>query len=564
MAELSVLIPARHEQFLNRTVADVVSHAKGDTEVIVVLDGQWPDEPLIKYDNVRVVYLPESIGQRASTNLAAKISRATYVMKLDAHCSVDEGFDVKLIEAAQHLDTRVIQIPLQYHLHVFNWTCQACQREMYQGPTPTVCVNCQSSGPFERVYIWERRRNHPRSSTDQGSGGFINSWSWRFDNTLHFQYFNAYKSRVKADESFPETMSCLGACWFLGRERYWEIDGLDEAHGSWGQMGTELACKSWLSGGRLVVNKETWFAHLFRTQGGDFGFPYPLSATQTNHAREYSCQMWKHGQWKKAIHPLSWLIEKFAPVPGWSEDDLKAQKRLEQPTKGIVYYTDNECPEPIAKACRDRLKAIAPGPIVSVSLKPVDDAEKGIVLPMKRGYLAMFKQILAGLEALDTDIVYLCEHDVLYHPTHFMFTPPNRDCYFYNTNVWKVDYKTGRALHYDCSQTSGLCADRKLLVAHYRTRVAMVEANGFSRRMGFEPGTHHRAERVDEVKATTWVSEFPNLDIRHDHNLTPSRWTKAEFRDQRHTQGWIESDTIPGWGRMSAGLQFLQPEGVAC
>ena len=50
----------------------------------------------------------------------------------------------------------------------------------------------------------------------------------------------------------------------------------------------------------------------------------------------------------------------------------------------------------------------------------------------------MFKQILAGLEALDTDIVFFCEHDVLYYPSHFDFRPLKKDVIYYNTNVWKV------------------------------------------------------------------------------------------------------------------------------
>ena len=98
-----------------------------------------------------------------------------------------------------------------------------------------------------------------------------------------------------------------------------------------------------------------------------------------------------------------------------------------------------------------------------------------IVLPLERGYLTMFKQILAGLEELKTDVVFLCEHDVLYHPSHFLFTPPKKDVYYYNTNVWKVRYDDGHALHYDCKQTSGLCAYRELLVQHYRERVRKTE-----------------------------------------------------------------------------------------
>ena len=67
--------------------------------------------------------------------------------------------------------------------------------------------------------------------------------------------------------------------------------------------------------------------------------------------------------------------------------------------------------------------------------------------------------------------------------------------------------------------------------------------------MGFEPGTHNRPERIDDLKAESYFSEFPNLDIRHDNNSTPSRWDKSQFRNERYTRGWKEANVleIPGW-----------------
>jgi hypothetical protein len=111
-------------------------------------------------------------------------------------------------------------------------------------------------------------------------------------------------------------MSSVGACFFMHRERFFELDGLDEAHGFWGQFGTEVACKSWLSGGRQVVNKRTWFAHMFRV--GKLKFPYPLSGEAQERARIYSRDLWLNNKWSKQTRPLQWLIDKFAPVPDWN------------------------------------------------------------------------------------------------------------------------------------------------------------------------------------------------------------------------------------------------------
>jgi glycosyltransferase involved in cell wall biosynthesis len=41
MSNLSVIIPARNEQFLAHTIQDILAHSEADTEIIAVLDGQW-------------------------------------------------------------------------------------------------------------------------------------------------------------------------------------------------------------------------------------------------------------------------------------------------------------------------------------------------------------------------------------------------------------------------------------------------------------------------------------------------------------------------------------------
>jgi hypothetical protein len=579
MAELSVLIPSRNERWLNQTITDVLAHATRDTEVIVVLDGAWPEDPIAKHSRVHVVYQPVSIGQRAATNLAAKLSQAPYLMKLDAHCNVAPGFDDVLIRCAETLGPKTIQVPAQYNLHCFDWICDTCQERTYQGPTPTACPKCQGL-PHHREVIWKIRQSRL-------------TVSWRFDRNLHFQYWGEYKNRPENQVEFLDVMSCLGACWFVSAHRYWEIGGLDEGHGSWGQMGTEIACKSWLSGGRLVCNKRTWFGHMFRTQGGDFGFPYPLSGSAVDRARKHSKSLWLDGRWPQAIRPLSWMIEKFAPVPDWTTPetgaDTEAQRARERadledpepitpqlsasiapvldiplppitwpstwattPSKGLIYYTDSRLdPDLMQGVQRQLVRACAGLPIVAVGLAPFVWPEATVItLPRPRGYETMFHEILTALEAQTTDVVFFCEHDVLYSASHFTFTPLRRDTYYYNQAVWRVDALTGRAVTYVTKQTSGLCADRGLLIRHYRERLRRIAAAGgkYPHQMGFEPGSHGRPQRVDDVPSAVWQSTVPNVDIRLPGSLTPSRWSPAEFRNARSCRGWIEADGVPGWG----------------
>ena len=226
----------------------------------------------------------------------------------------------------------------------------------------------------------------------------------------------------------------------------------------------------------------------------------------------------------------------------------KESLKINSPTAGIVYYTDNQLDEKIMKRCQEYIKKSAL-PIVSVSLQPIDFGDN-IVLPLQRSRIAMFKQILIGLEKLDTDVAFLCEHDVLYHPSHFDFRPPKKDVYYYNMNTWQLRASDGHAVYFDAKRLSQICADRQFLVEHYRKKVALAEKNNsewYARKMGYEPGTHNRRERVDDFKAEEWRSEFPSVDIRHEKNLTRSRWSKAEFRHQNHCENWKEADEIPGW-----------------
>jgi cephalosporin hydroxylase len=102
-------------------------------------------------------------------------------------------------------------------------------------------------------------------------------------------------------------------------KRFWELDGCDENHeGGWGQQSIEVSLKAWLSGGKLVVNKKTWFAHWFR--GSDGGFPYEIKESQIERVRQYSKDLWLNDKWPKATRKLQWLIEKFNP-PGWNMDN---------------------------------------------------------------------------------------------------------------------------------------------------------------------------------------------------------------------------------------------------
>ena len=102
--DLSIVIPAgKNEEWTSMTVDDILKNKRGDTEIIVVADGWWIEPRIIDHKDVRIIKLSEPIGQRKAQNLGVKLSRAKYVMKMDSHCAVEEGFDVKMLEAFRRL-----------------------------------------------------------------------------------------------------------------------------------------------------------------------------------------------------------------------------------------------------------------------------------------------------------------------------------------------------------------------------------------------------------------------------------------------------------------------------
>ena len=308
--DLSILIPSRNEMFLKNTVEDIIKNKRGDTEVIVGLDGQWADPPIQDHKDVKIFHTSESIGQRAMTNQLARLSQAKYVLKCDAHCAFDEGFDVKLMANMQD-DWTVV--PVMRNLHIFNWLCPDGHRR-YQGPSG-VCTVCGKETTREIVWI---AKTNPSST------------SYCFDSQPHFQYFRQWKNspiyQEQVKTGLTESMSLQGSAWMLTRDKYWELGVCDEEFGSWGSQGIEVACKTWLSGGCVMVNHKTWYAHLFRTQGGDFGFPYPNPQSKVENAKSHAKELFFGNKYDKAIYPLSWLVEKFWPVPNWTQNDLNQLK----------------------------------------------------------------------------------------------------------------------------------------------------------------------------------------------------------------------------------------------
>ncbi len=225
--------------------------------------------------------------------------------------------------------------------------------------------------------------------------------------------------------------------------------------------------------------------------------------------------------------------------------------------KGIIYYTDNRLAEPIFSVVQ-KLILKAGLPMVSVSLKPID-FEKNIVLDLSPGFVTMMKQIVKALETNQSDYVFFCEHDILYPLSHFDFTPPRDDIFYYNANVWRWKYPEDCAITYDrLISLSSLCVNRKFALDHYHKRLAKIKEMNWesdtrhepdwARKWGYEPGTKKTTRGgFSDDDFETWTSQYPVVDIRHGKTFSQSKVTLDSFIHKPTNWRQTSLDKISGW-----------------
>jgi hypothetical protein len=259
-------------------------------------------------------------------------------------------------------------------------------------------------------------------------------------------------------------------------------------------------------------------------------------------ARDY---VWKNYYFKddafpNQTRPFRWLIEKFAPVPGWEAYLVDGY----QSDRWIVYYTDSQLHESLAKAVRAQLQiAAGPIPIISVSQKPLKFGQKNICVGEKpRSPQSMYEQILEGARAApEKAMIYLCEHDVFYHPSHFAKLPTNRRKFYFNQNrfFWNVSYDNFLPGPRNSKAFSQAVVCREYLIEHCEQRLTKW------------------IPRL-KIRWNTWDSARPNVDVRHGENLTKDGPRKRPYA----TNGVGGVRKIGAWGGVSHFQGKVKYKGV--
>jgi glycosyltransferase involved in cell wall biosynthesis len=241
---LSIIIPSYKDPLLQKTVDSLLANAEGDIEIIAVLDGYWPEPSLGGDKRLRILHLGKNQGMRGAINAGVAISKGEYIMKTDGHCQFGKGFDKILLEK---IEDNWVVVPRRYYLDTEKWEVMNVRPVDYQ------------------KFIYHQPTNR------------ITAQEW----------INREKERENI--LIDENIIFQGSCWLMSR-KHWDnvIKRLeDENYGPIAHESVEIAMKTFTSGGKVMVNKKTWYAHQHRKFGSSSG----LESRRKGY--DYTFEHWK-------------------------------------------------------------------------------------------------------------------------------------------------------------------------------------------------------------------------------------------------------------------------------
>lgn len=278
MSKVSIIIPARGEQLNNlaRTINSIYMNATGEFEVIVGYDGT---PPLITNfagsPNFKYIAFPSTVGIKTNLNAMCAMATGKYILKLDAHCSVGKGFD-EILQTDMQEDW--IVMPRFYVLNGENWEWQ--QRD--------------GQGEFYDYFYLCCPLTDPKGFRFKAGG----HWPER--------------TRERLDTLIDETPQMHGSGWFITKDRYFALGGFPNIDPfGHAQEPIWLGLKNQLMGGKLMVNKKTWYAHMHQ-QGNKRG--YSMDKEQEDKSYRLASETFMSDP-----RMAGWL-DKNLPMPTWPDN----------------------------------------------------------------------------------------------------------------------------------------------------------------------------------------------------------------------------------------------------
>ena len=250
MPDISVVIPSYKDPYLFPTVNSLLENAETDIEIIVVLDGYEPIREVSRDSRVKVIKHARNLGMRESINTGVSVSKGKYLMRVDEHCMFGKGYDRLQIEEIE--DNWIVNMR-RYKLDPVAWQ---------------IMIECRYID-YEKLLIIQKPNGRVKFAAVE--------WKKR--------------SRQRKDILLDEDMAFQGSVWLMPRS-WWDkvIVRLDSnGYGTHYQDTTEMLFKTWRAGGKLMLNKKTWFAHRHRDFNRTHNYPGELADASFR----YALDVWK-------------------------------------------------------------------------------------------------------------------------------------------------------------------------------------------------------------------------------------------------------------------------------
>jgi len=242
--KLSCIIPSHNDIYLHKTIDSIIENSVGEIEIIPVLDGYVPEKPFRDDPRIRPIFHSKNKGMREAINTGVRESTGDYLMRTDEHCIFGERFDLIILDTIQ--DNWIV-VPRRYFLDPIKWEVMDIEPVDY-----------------EKLKIVNYSRG---------------------------QKFSGVKWNKKDGFDIDETMAMQGSCWFMKKTWWQSVIGelQTEGYGSHYQDSHEMVFKTWKAGGKMVVNKLTWYAHKHRQFPRTHGYGGKLA----DDCFKYSLETWR-------------------------------------------------------------------------------------------------------------------------------------------------------------------------------------------------------------------------------------------------------------------------------
>ena len=284
--DLSIIIPAIREPYLEKTVQSILDAAETNIEVFVVMELCELSDKIRRDKRVIVIPQKREWGMRGSENVALERAKGKYVMKCDAHCLFPQGFDKVMVN---NCSEKWLLVPRRYSLDEINWQVdkRRYKRDYHYFIFPIL--------------------------TSYGHCFTCREW-WN-------------KDKERKNHEIDDLMTFQGSCWFAHRKYFMHrvgfLDGRKETYNGFAQEPVEIGMKYWLGGGKVKVIKKTWYAHLskrkyhYKQRLFTRRYKKPKTVIATYN---WVAKHWMNDEEPGMIHNFDWFINKFWPIPEWPEN----------------------------------------------------------------------------------------------------------------------------------------------------------------------------------------------------------------------------------------------------